>query len=464
MASGDTAITKKCGCTEITIFLLALIFGTACSICSKVMMDMHGIGMTGETEQFSKPIFQTFGMFVGMTFGVVMHWSVLYFRVPFPGYNHASPSTNSKDHPTESTSLVPKDANSDSKNSGQIPLSMYFYLAIPSVFDLAATALCMLGLRYLDVSIYQLLRGSGVVFVALMKDRFLGDRLYKFQWLGVVLNVVSVILVGVTAILASSTKTHADVAQADVIWGIVLVLAGAFVQALQYVFEEKVMSMDIPAPPLLLIGMEGVWGSVLCLLVVYPLAYYLPGDDHGSYEHFGNTMAMILNTKSIQIMFGVYFVAIFGYNLFAVLVTFLLNSIWHAILDNFRPITIWLADMFIFYFINEAFGEAWIKESWLQLLGMAVLLYGTSIYNAPHPGSVWLQGEWYSLGLDFSDEYHEIEESTRESEIDAEWEAKQLQFKVRNNSSFIGSRQPFLSAPQRSPVPHRAATDSSNVV
>lgn len=206
-----------------------------------------------------------------------MHWFVLFFRVPFPGYNHASPSTNSKDHPTETTSLVSKDVNSDSKSSGQIPLSMYFYLAIPSVFDLAATALCMLGLRYLDVSIYQLLRGSGVVFVALMKDRFLGDRLYKFQWLGVVLNVVSVILVGLTAILASSTKTHADVDQADVIWGIVLVLAGAFVQALQYVFEEKVMSMDIPAPPLLLIGMEGVWGSVLCLLVVYPLAYYLPG-------------------------------------------------------------------------------------------------------------------------------------------------------------------------------------------
>jgi len=277
MSGGDIAITKRCGCTEISIFILALLFGTACSICSKVMMDMHGIGMTGEVEAFSKPIFQTFGMFVGMTLGVGMHWFVLFFRVPFPGYNHSSRSSNGKEHPTESTRLVSKGENSDSKNSGEIPLSMYFYLAIPSVFDLAATALCMLGLRYLDVSVYQLLRGSGVVFVALLKDKFLGDRLYQFQWFGVVLNVMSVVMVGMTAILASSTETHGNVDQGDVIWGICLVLTGAFVQALQYVFEEKVMSMDIPAPPLLLIGMEGVWGSILCLLVVYPLAYMIPG-------------------------------------------------------------------------------------------------------------------------------------------------------------------------------------------
>lgn len=457
MSGGGSATTKGCGCLEITIFVLALIFGTACSICSKVMMDMHGIGMTGEVEAFSKPIFQTFGMFVGMTFGIAMHFFVLFFRLPFPGYNHPPParSSDGKENPTESTGLISKDENSASKNSGEIPLSMYFYLAIPSVFDLAATALCMLGLRYLDVSIYQLLRGSGVVFVALLKDRFLGDRLYKFQWFGVILNVISVIMVGMTAVLASSTESHADVEESDVICGIFLVLTGAFVQALQYVFEEKVMSMDIPAPPLLLIGMEGFWGSILCLLVVYPLAYFIPGDDHGSYEHFGNTMAMISNTKSIQIMFGVYFVAIFGYNLFAVLVTFLLNSIWHAILDNFRPITIWIADMFIFYFINEAFGEAWTEHSWLQVLGMVVLLYGTSIYNAPHPGSIWLQGEWYSFGLDFGKEYAEIEEHARDAELDAEWEAKQSQFKVRTNSSFIGSRSPFLSAQQHSPTPQR---------
>lgn len=47
-------------------------------------------------------------------------------------------------------------------------------------------------------------------------------------------------------------------------------MLGAFVQAMQFVFEEKVMSMDDAAPPLLLIGMEGVWGTLICLFLLYP--------------------------------------------------------------------------------------------------------------------------------------------------------------------------------------------------
>jgi drug/metabolite transporter (DMT)-like permease len=437
MAGGSTA--SRCGLTEMLIFMAAIVFGTACSICSKVMLDLHGIGMTGEVEAFSKPIFQTLGMFVGMTFGLVMHGIVVFFRIPFPGYTHAPRSiVAATNGVTEKSTLLQRAAAPAAPPS--LPVWMYFFLAIPSIFDLGATVLCMMGLRYLDVSIYQLLRGSGIIFVALMKQHVLKDRLYTFQWLGVGWNVVSVVMVGLTAVLATASSSTDD---SKALAGIVLVLCGAFVQALQFVFEEKVMTMDIPSPPLLLIGMEGLWGSVLCLTIVYPLAYFMPGDDHGSYEHFGNTWHMLMNTPSIQYMFMVYFVAIFGYNIFAVLVTFLLNSIWHAILDNFRPITVWLVDMFIFYLIDASFGEPWTRWSYLQLAGMAVLLYGTAVYNAPHAGSVLLKGEWYSFGLDFTSDYTEIEEAIKDAEIDAAWEERRIANK-RTNSSFIGQRSPFL--------------------
>ena len=131
-------------------------------------------------------------------------------------------------------------------------------------------------------------------------------------------------------------------------------MAGAFVQALQFVFEEKVLNMDIPAPPLLLVGMEGFWGTLLCLVVVYPIVYILPGDDHGSYEDPFNTWYMFVNNTSIQWAFVVYFVTIFRYNLFAVLVTYMLNSVWHGILDNFRPVTVWVTDLLIFYVFVRA--------------------------------------------------------------------------------------------------------------
>eukprot|EP00591_Stephanopyxis_turris_P013569 CAMPEP_0195513174 /NCGR_PEP_ID=MMETSP0794_2-20130614/4886_1 /TAXON_ID=515487 /ORGANISM="Stephanopyxis turris, Strain CCMP 815" /LENGTH=454 /DNA_ID=CAMNT_0040641113 /DNA_START=188 /DNA_END=1553 /DNA_ORIENTATION=+ len=436
-----------------------MVCGTACSILSKLMMELKGVGMTGEIEVFEKPIFQSFGMFIGMTFGVVMHCLVLYFKIPFPGYpfkwndndnNEAKkPFTNGDDikgnyGATDFESLVGVKEQLQEEESSEmmdIPVWMYFFLAIPAVFDLAATTLCMCGLTYLDVSIYQMLRGSGIIFVALMKQHVLGHVQTKFQWVGVGWNVMSVVLVGITAMLSSSESNEDDQGN-NAILGVSLVMLGAFVQALQFVFEEKVMTMDIPAPPLLLIGMEGVWGAIICLLVVYPAAYYLPGDDHGSYESFFYTMAMIQKNTGIQMAFYVYFFAIFFYNLFAVLVTFMLSSVWHAILDNFRPITIWGADMLIFYsFTAGAFGEAWTKWSFIQLIGMCVLLYGTAIYNAPNPGSLKLKGQWWAFGIDLTNEYQQLESEAEQAKMDAKWETLQAKAKERKGS-FMGEKEP----------------------
>lgn len=109
-------------------------------------------------------------------------------------------------------------------------------------------------------------------------------------------------------------------------------------------------------------------------------------------------------------MMAIYCGAVFCYNLFAVLVTFRMSSIWHSILDNYRPMTVWITDLFIYYVCTGgSFGEAWTSVSYIQLLGMGVLIYGTAIYNAPDPGSIRLHGQWYSFGIDLSEEYREIQ-------------------------------------------------------
>lgn len=262
-------------------------------------------------------------------------------------------------------------------------------------------------------------------------------------------SLYSTHLSGSTAILnsadagpedAGASVTAAKFGGSEALLGVLLVMLGAFVQAMQFVFEEKVMSMDDAAPPLLLIGMEGVWGTAICLFILYPLAYFLPGDDHGSYEDGYNTWYMIAHSSTIQMAFVIYFFAIFGYNLFAVLVTFSLNSIWHAILDNFRPITVWGTDMFIFYVITSSFGEPWTKYGWIQVLGMIVLLYGTAVYNS----DIELRGQWYVFGLQFRNEYEEIEMEMQEAEMDAEWEARQKQFGQRRPSS-MAEHSPYVS-------------------
>lgn len=360
---------------------------------------MESTGITGEVEAFSYPLFQTLGMFVGMVAALAMHFLVLVFKIPFPGYDH-------------------------SETKEELPTWMYFFLIIPALFDLVASALCMFGLRYVDVSIYQMLRGAAIVFVALLKQFYLGDKLKKFMWVGVMWNVVSICLVGATAMLAGGEDP--DSANSNAMFGVFLILCGALVQSLQYAFEEKVMSMDVPAPPLLLIGMEGFWGALVCVLVLYPLAYYIPGPDHGCIENPFNTYEMIMNSKEIQFVFVLYFFSIFFYNMLACLVTYMLNSVWHAILDNFRPVTVWAIDLFIFYCVTTKLGEKWTVFSWMQLLGMFVLLYGTAIYNAPNPGSFLLNGGALSFYLDFTHEYAEIEDMEEDLRLEQEAEASRI--------------------------------------
>lgn len=98
---------------------------------------------------------------------------------------------------------------------------------------------------------------------------------HKFHWVGVFWNVISVLIVGSTALLASSAGkgggSTENVTASQTLMGVCLMMAGAFVQAVQFVFEEHVMKMDVPAPPLLLIGMEGFWGTVLSVCVMYPI-------------------------------------------------------------------------------------------------------------------------------------------------------------------------------------------------
>ena len=68
------------------------------------------------------------------------------------------------------------------------------------------------------------------------------------------------------------------------------------------VFEEKVMAVD-NAPPLVVIGCEGLWGTVLSILVVYPLAYLAPGQDNGSFENPFDALAMITSSPQLTVKY-----------------------------------------------------------------------------------------------------------------------------------------------------------------
>lgn len=193
-------------------------------------------------------------------------------------------------------------------------------------------------------------------------------------------------------------------------FGVALILLASFVQSLQYVVEEYVMChAPEPISPMLLTGIEGLWGTILCLFVFYPIAYNIKGNDHGSLENPFNTFTIFMNTPAIQGIFILYMFSILLYNVLGMYVTFMLDSVWHAILDNFRPVAVWSIDLAIYYLItNRSFGEAWHPFCFVQLLSLIILLYGTAIYNAPNSGSIELKGGAMSCYMDCSKDYEQL--------------------------------------------------------
>ena len=68
---------NKKGLLELSIFCAAIAAGTACSISSKVLYELKGVGSNGTLQTFDKPLAQTLGMFVAMVLGLPIHWIIV---------------------------------------------------------------------------------------------------------------------------------------------------------------------------------------------------------------------------------------------------------------------------------------------------------------------------------------------------------------------------------------------------
>jgi hypothetical protein len=310
-SNGKTKNEGNKGLLELFIFTAALATGTACSILSKVMYNARD----AQGQNFDKPLAQTFAMFSAMLVGLPIHYLIAWLKIPFPGYetwgtdddedeeegfsnieyatkspaavvdidrtppmksHRMAAATQSHDQVEEGQCLLPavpsrtKAANSSDDDSDyevyldndRVPIKTYLQLFIPAFFDCTSTALFMVGLLFLDVSVYQLLRGSGIIFVALLREYGLKEHLFKYQWVGLWWNVVSALLVGAKALLDSGgdSETHPDASFEEALLGICFMMAGTLLQAMEFVLEEKFMVADeVKVPPLLFFGMKGFW-------------------------------------------------------------------------------------------------------------------------------------------------------------------------------------------------------------
>ena len=81
------------------------------------------------------------------------------------------------------------------------------YLWIPALCDLTGTTLMNVGLIYTSASIYQMLRGSVVLFTGTLSHFVLKTKHPLYKWAALIVVFIGVLLVGAAGIMSSSSST-----------------------------------------------------------------------------------------------------------------------------------------------------------------------------------------------------------------------------------------------------------------
>jgi len=397
-----------------------LTFGTVSSIMSKINFEVKGLNLDGKLVPFHKPWFCVLVMFIGMSGCLAIYVAPLAWEAACGKRRRINPppsrrSTSDNGAPDLGPagdsayleSLLAKDngGGGGGDDADEPPLdppscncsqvTQMLMIAIPTAFDLIATVLMSIGLLYVTVSIYQMMRGAELIFAAIFSVLFLGKKLYKLHYCGIALALIGITMVGTASVLGPEQNNTGT--KQEQILGISLIILSQAIQAGQICFEEHFMkSMDFMKPTLV-VGLEGLFGVLMQALIVLPVAQELPGGDFGGkLENTRDSLHMIACSKDHVILVALGFTAVvmLFYNVLGMQVTGHLGALFRSILETTRTLLAWIVGLALYYgnvtLYGDPIGEAWDNYSYLQLAGFVILVTGTLIYGhgdsrpAPH--------------------------------------------------------------------------------
>lgn len=348
-----------------TLFVIGLlVFGCMNTLATKFTFQMKSVDLTGHLATFQKPWFGVLRMFQAMSFVLIIHL-ISELR------NHLAWRSRSKHD----------GYNALEEKPAGTPWKAYFYVAVPAALDLLGTTATYVGLFYIAPSIWQMFRGAMIIWATFFSVVVLGRKMSKVRWLGVAMCVGAICIVGI-ANVESKQPEIAHVTPEQKVFGMLMIMLGQVVQGGQIVVEEYLMK-GVSCPPLMIVGMEGVWGVVMCFAIIFPVVGSVPGSDVGGVmENLQNDEAMLKNSTQLQTVIIVYLVSCFTYNIAGMMVTYSLSAIHRTMLEASRTAIIWGLDLAIHYFHpSSPYGEVWTAWSFLQLAGFVLLVTGQATYS-----------------------------------------------------------------------------------
>ncbi|KAJ4001396.1 hypothetical protein F5050DRAFT_1724712 [Lentinula boryana] len=369
-------------------FLLAgmILTGSSNSLWSK-WQDMQCVENCDDPDAgrrllYEQPVWQTLQMFLGE---MLCFLPVIYawFRSRRSQPVQLLQESESSEVTSSNVKLAPASRTLSGWN--------YLLLWIPAACDLTGTTLMNVGLLYTPVSIYQMSRGSLVLFVGLLSVVFLRRRLWLYQWVSLIIVMSGVALVGFSGSLIKDTVKEAvnlllngradssppesiETPEATtVLVGVFFILFAQVFTATQFVVEEKIMG-HYSVPPLVAVGFEGLFGAIT-ILIFFPILALPAISSKSPFFDIPRGWHQMVDTPSVLWSGIVIACSIALFNFFGLSVTRHVSATARSLVDTCRTLVIWLVSL----------GLGWEKLLWpislLQVLGFALLVYGTFLFN-----------------------------------------------------------------------------------
>jgi len=287
-----------------------------------------------------------------------------------------------------------------------------------ALFDLIGTSMNYVGMILSTPASFQMLRGSVIVFTAILSIIFLKRWPKMYQWLGFVIIIAGLCIVGAgdmiykeeihetcmdlipnvtTTTMMTTTTTMAGITTttaapitttyhyvpeceksklgSNPLVGDIIIVLGEVFHAAQFIYEEIFLTR-FDLPPLKVVGFEGIFGFTTIGLLLWPFYFISVGETFGlgpefrfedaidGFSQLGNSMPILGWT--LGNMFS-----IAAFNFAGVTVTKELNGTTRAVLDNIRQIFIWAFSLIV----------GWQSFNWMTPVGFVVLIIGIWLYN-----------------------------------------------------------------------------------
>lgn len=329
--------------------VVMVVTGSLNTLATKWADRSHSPGRDGVDREFNHPYVQALGMFLG-ELSCLLGFKILYVYYTRKDY-------------TEDQLPPSISGNRNFRRS---------VFALPALCDLLATSTMYVGLNLTYASSFQMLRGSLIIFTAIMSVVFLKRKLKPYEYLGIAFVISGLTIVGVSDMLSSGSSTkNTD----HIIIGDVLIILAQIVTAAQMVLEEKFVNSQ-RVSPLQVVGWEGFFGFTTMAVLLVPMYFIKVGNGvfnnpEGQIEDAIDAWYQIKNNWQVACGFSGTIISIAFFNFAGVSVTKQISATTRTVLDSIRTIVIKIAGV--------ALG--WEKVDGIQLGGFTLLLIGMFLYN-----------------------------------------------------------------------------------